>query len=69
MIRALGSVVMVAFVIFCIGIFRGWFEVETKNSGEEKTIELTVHKDAIKKDKGALNAGPREKLTSQQAAK
>ena len=49
--RFLGGLVVVAALIFCLGLYLGWFKMSSQAGDGKSHVTLTVDKDKISQDK------------------
>ena len=54
MFRLLGAAAAVLILLAVIGYYRGWFHTESRDSGGQRSVILTVDKDKVNKDKAAV---------------
>jgi hypothetical protein len=50
MLRFLGFLVVLAFVVLVIGLMSGWFRFTTVDNGGESEVRVTVDKDKVEED-------------------
>ena len=53
--RVLTTLILILAALAVVGLYRGWFHVDSDNSGSNPSMTVTVDKDKIRHDNDKIN--------------
>ena len=66
--KFLGTLVIIAVVLFVVGLFRDWFSVSRESQPGETNVELKINKEKIREDAQAAKAKLRRGDTASESS-